>query len=170
MSQQTADTNSPPVVGIVLVSCAWTVSSKANWLRESSLAEKRLPDKNTAHIDAGRSHVFPMADARFSWLQRTVQAVLPVEAEKWTQLMQEEQAKEALYLEHVLRPENTTALFYLKIVSEMSSKEGGQEGEAESATEGVFQPQSDGGASLVALPCSELEEGRGNEPPGADEE
>ena len=28
----------------------------------------------------GRSNVFPMADARFSWLQRTVQAVLPVEA------------------------------------------------------------------------------------------
>ena len=32
-------------------------------------------------------NVFPMADARFSWLQRTVQAVLPVEAgdvPRWT--------------------------------------------------------------------------------------
>ena len=69
---------------------------------------------NYKTLPSGRVHVFPMADARFSWLQRTVQAILPVEAtcervfslfrcqerlvwkaEKWTQLLQEEKAQKA---------------------------------------------------------------------------
>lgn len=63
--------------------------------------------------------------------------MLPIEAEKWTQLLQEEQTKKDLVYFLDAAPENTTALFYLRVVSEVSSKEGGQEGEAESATEGA---------------------------------
>ena len=87
-----------------------------------------------------------MTDARVSWLQRTVQAVLPVEGEKWAALLQDEKAKQDLAYFLDSAPENTTALFYLRLVSEQCTKDSSVEGAGEELPTG----DEEGSAAEVA--------------------